>query len=88
MARKKSSESEKLAQALIDLAPETQVEAVIESLESFCSQLEARGISSNILDAALFTAWGLRYAERNDRSGYEEILETALDDAWEEITVH
>lgn len=82
------SSSQQLAEAATELTLEQQIDLMIETLEEFCSNLEANGVHHAVLDAALLTVFASRFAERGDREGYELQLESALEEPWDEITIH
>jgi hypothetical protein len=82
------SSSQQLAEAATELTAEQQLELMIETLEEFCGNLEANGVHHAVLDAALLTVYAGRFAERGDRDSYEAQLESALEEPWDEVTIH
>lgn len=64
---------------------EDQIESVVEALDQALEELD---LDPRVIDAAIFTLWASRWAERGDREGYNAILEAALEEPWDEITIH
>lgn len=82
------SSTERLAEASADLTVEQQIDLMIQTMDEFCVKLEENGVHHAVLDAALITVFASRFAERGDREGYEAQLESALEEPWDEITLH
>lgn len=71
-----------------ELDMEQQVEVVSLALEHFCEELEARGLEPAMIDALLLAVFSQRMADLGDRATYEEMLNNALDDPWDEHSIH
>lgn len=73
---------------LASLDLEDQAEIIAQALEHFCSEIEAKGMDPAILDAMLLAVFSQRMADVGDRASYEELLNSALEDEWEEHSLH
>ena len=63
-------------------------EYVIDRLHDYCLSLEALNLNPEILMAALLQVYCDVACEHGDRSSYTEQLEFALEDEWEEHSIH
>ena len=63
-------------------------EYVIDRLHDYCDSLEALNLNPEILMAALLQVYCDVAVEHGDRSSYTEQLEFALEDEWEEHSIH
>lgn len=70
------------------LSDDQIVEVIADSLTSIADQLESAGVDPELITAVFFRQFAERMCESGDRAGYEEVLEIALEDEWEEITLH
>ena len=63
-------------------------EYVIDRIHDYCDSLQDLNINPEILMAALLQVYCDVACEHGDRSAYTEQLEFALEDEWEEHTIH
>jgi hypothetical protein len=63
-------------------------EYVIDRIHDYCESLEALNLNPEIMMAALLQVYCDVACEHGDRSAYREQLEFALDDEWEEHSIH
>ena len=63
-------------------------EYVIDRLHDYCDSLEALNLNPEILMAALLQVYCDVACEHGDRASYTEQLEFALEDEWEEHSIH
>jgi hypothetical protein len=70
------------------LSEEQIVDIICNSLDTLCATLEQRGLDTELITASLMRTFADRMCEANDRETYEEVLQLALEDEWEEITLH
>jgi hypothetical protein len=73
---------------LAECDAESVGEYVIDRIQDYCLSLEALNINPEILMAALLQVYCDVACEHGDRAAYTEQLEFALQDEWEEHTVH
>jgi hypothetical protein len=72
----------------VDMSEEEIVDVASEQLDQLCCQLAEGGLSSDLVTAALFRLFAERMCDSGDRETYETVLELALEDEWEEVTIH
>lgn len=70
------------------LTVEQTVEMMTDILHSFCNSLADQGIDELLIMSAVLTVYAERAADYGDREVYEEQLEAALEEPWDEHTVH
>ena len=70
------------------LNEEQIVDYICLSLDTLCARLEAAGLDPELVTASLFRLFAEHMCESGDRATYEEVLELALEDQWEEVTLH
>lgn len=70
------------------LDTDQQLSIVCSTIESLCLNLEQRGVDPELVNAVLLESFAARMADVNDRSGYEEMLQEALDTEWTDVTIH
>ena len=70
------------------LSIEQAVEMMSDILHGFCNSLAEQGVDEVLVISALLTAYAERAADYGDRELFEEQLEAALDEPWDEHTVH
>ena len=63
-------------------------EYIIDRIHDYCDSLEALKLNPEILMAALLQVYCDVACEYGDRSSYTEQLEFALEDEWDEHTIH
>jgi hypothetical protein len=63
-------------------------EYVIDRIQEYCDSLEALKLNPEIMMAALLQVYCDVACEHGDRSAYTEQLEFALEDEWEEHSIH
>jgi hypothetical protein len=63
-------------------------EYVIDRIHDYCLSLEALKLNPEIMMAALLQVYCDVACEHGDRSAYQEQLEFALEDEWEEHLIH
>jgi len=73
---------------LAECDAESVGEYVIDRIQDYCDSLADLNINPEILMAALLQVYCDVACEHGDRAAYTEQLEFALDDIWEEHTVH
>ena len=73
---------------LAECDAESVGEYVIDRIMDYCDSLAALKINPEILMAALLQVYCDVACEHGDRSAYREQLEFALDDEWEEHSIH
>jgi hypothetical protein len=73
---------------LSKLDEDTQIDVVLTLLEQYCSAFESRGIPLEVVDSALFSIFVARLAERGDRESFEAYVEEAMDEPWDNVTLH
>jgi hypothetical protein len=89
MAKKKTQVEETVpAFDIAGLSEEQVVDLVCTSLDTLCTTLAERGLDPELITASLLRTFADRMCESNDRATYEEVLQLALEDEWEEITLH
>jgi len=89
MAKKKAQVEETVpAFDIAGLSEEQVVDLVCTSLDTLCTTLAERGLDPELITASLLRTFADRMCESNDRATYEEVLQLALEDEWEEITLH
>jgi hypothetical protein len=71
-----------------DLSEEQIVDIVCNSLDTLCTTLAERGLDPELITASLLRTFADRMCDSNDRETYEEVLQLALEDEWEEVTLH
>lgn len=71
-----------------NLSEEQVVDIVCNSLDTLCTSLAARGLAQELITASLLRMFADRMCDSNDRETYEEVLQLALEDPWDEITLH
>lgn len=74
--------------AISELELEQQAEAIGGGLIEFCANLESKGIDPAVLNAVLLRVFCERMADEGDRRGFEELLELALEEPWDQHTIH
>ncbi len=67
---------------------EQTVEMMSDILHGFCNSLAEQGIDEMLIMSAVLTVYAERAADFGDREIYEEQLEAALEEPWDEHTVH
>jgi hypothetical protein len=90
MAKKKVQVEETPVPAfdVAGLSEEQIVDIICNSLDTLCATLEQRGLDTELITASLMRTFADRMCESNDRATYEEVLQLALEDQWEEVTIH
>jgi hypothetical protein len=73
---------------LSKLDEDSQIDIMLTLIEQYTSQLEARGISTEIIDTALFSVFVGRLAERGDRESFEAYVEEAMEETWDTVVLH
>ena len=73
---------------LSKLDEDSQIDIMLTLIEQYTSALEARGISTEIIDTALFSVFVGRLAERGDRESFEAYVEEAMEETWETVQLH
>jgi hypothetical protein len=73
---------------LAECDAESVGEYVIDRIHDYCDTLQELNINPEILMAALLQVYCDVACEHGDRPAYTEQLEFALQDEWEEHTVH
>jgi len=63
-------------------------EYVIDRIQEYCDSLEALKLNPEIMMAALLQVYCDVACEHGDRTAYTEQLEFALEDEWEEHSIH
>ena len=89
MAKKKVEvETAPVAIDVQGLNEEQIVDYICNSLDTLCASLEDAGLDPELVTASLFRLFAEHMCESGDRSTYEEVLTLALEDEWEEVTLH
>ncbi len=70
------------------LDEDTQIDVVLTLLEQYTESLESRGIAIDVIDTALFSTFVARLAERGDKESFEAYVEEAMEEPWENVTLH
>jgi hypothetical protein len=70
------------------LNEEQIVDYICNSLDTLCASLEQGGLDPELVTASLFRLFAERMCDSGDRETYETVLELALEDEWEEVTIH
>lgn len=70
------------------LNEEQIVDYICNSLDTLCANLEEAGLDPELVTASLFRLFAEHMCESGDRATYEEVLTLALEDEWEEVTLH
>jgi hypothetical protein len=73
---------------LSQLDEDSQIEIVLTQLDDFALELESRGISMEVIDAALFSVFVGRLNERGDRDSFDAYVEEAQEEPWATVTMH
>ena len=74
---------------LSTLDEDSQIEIVLTQLDDYALELENKGISMEVIDAALFSVFVGRLSERGDRESFDAYIEEAQEEPWPESpTVH
>ena len=63
-------------------------EYIIDRIHDYCDSLEALNLNPEILMAALLQVYCDVACDYGDRSAYTEQLEFALEDEWDEHSIH
>jgi hypothetical protein len=66
------------------LSEEDIITLVYTSLDAFCMLLEEKGIQGDYIDPVLLGLFGMRMSEDASRNEFEEMLQDAMDEPWEE----
>ena len=90
MPKKKAIEQEVEVQQIdtSGMSDEQIVDVICDSLDKLCTTLVERGMDEELVTASLFRLFAERMADSGDRETYEEVLEIALEEPWEEIVLH
>lgn len=89
MARKKIPVPEPVVQFdTSTMTDEQVVDIICHSLTAVCDSMTARGLDPELVTASLLQLFAERMCESGDRETYESVLELALEDPWEEVTLH
>jgi hypothetical protein len=80
--------TEEEADRFNQLNDDQKMDLIAQGLEAFCRGLEAKGVDPALITDTIFAVFCDRAAELGDREAYEELLTVALEDPWEEYTVH
>jgi hypothetical protein len=70
------------------LNEEQILDYICNSLDTLCASLEQGGLDPELVTASLFRLFAEHMCESGDRATYETVLELALEDQWEEVTLH
>ena len=73
---------------LCKLDEDSQTDIMLTLIEQYTSQLEARGISTEVIDCALFSVFVGRLNERGDRESFEAYVEEAMEETWDTVVLH
>lgn len=73
---------------LSKLDEDSQIDVVLTLLNDYVLALETRGIAIEAIDAALFSTFVARLAERGDRESFDCYVEEAMEEEWPSVTVH
>jgi hypothetical protein len=73
---------------LPQLTLEQQVEILAEGISAFCQRVHDQGVDPSIMSTVLLTVYCEQMCDLGDRASYEQQLEAALDDTWEEHSLH
>jgi hypothetical protein len=73
---------------LTDVDPDVQIDIMLIQLDTVVSALEHRGCDMQAIDAALFSMFVSRLAERGDRDSFDSYVEEASEDTWNTIMIH
>ncbi len=73
---------------LSKLDEDTQIDVVLTLLEQYTSALEQRGIPIEVIDSGLFSIFVGRLAERGDKESFEAYVEEAMEEPWDNVTLH
>ncbi len=73
---------------LSKLDEDTQIDVVLTLLEQYATAFEQRGIPLEVIDSALFSIFVARLAERGDRESFEAYVEEAMEEPWDNVTLH
>lgn len=71
-----------------DITTEQAVEIIADILHAFSDQMNEQGIEEPVMLATLLTVYAERAADFGDRELYLEQLEAAIEEEWDEHTVH
>jgi len=73
---------------LSKLDEDTQIDVMLIQLDTLAEAMEQRGISLEVIDAALFSAFVGRLQERGDRPSFDGYVQEATEDDWPSFTLH
>ena len=85
---KKPATTEFIENQFADVDINTQMDIIAEGLSNYCDKLEHAGIDPMLLTGVMLGVYCDRMADLGDRSIYEEQLEAALEDEWDEHSIH
>jgi hypothetical protein len=89
MAKKKAPvQEEAIVLDFKDMSEQDIVDIVCDHLAVLCNQLEQQGTNPELVTAGLFRLFAERMCDSGDRDTYDNVLEMALEDQWEEVTIH
>jgi hypothetical protein len=86
--KKTTNEDSQGLDSISELEIEQQAEAIAHGLLEFCDNLQSKGIDPAVLNAVLLRVFCERMADEGDRQGFEELLEMAMEEPWDEHTLH
>lgn len=73
---------------LSKLDEDTQIDVMLIQLDTLAEAMELRGISLEVIDAALFSAFVGRLQERGDRPSFDSYVQEATEDDWPTFVLH
>ena len=71
-----------------ELELDQQFGIVMATVESLCANLESQGVDTEVITAVLLESFAQRMANINDRTGYEDMLQAAMDTEWQDQSIH
>jgi hypothetical protein len=66
------------------LSEEDLITLVYTSLDAFCMLLEEKGIQGDYIDPVLLGLFSMRMSEDASRDEFEDMLQDAIDEPWED----
>jgi hypothetical protein len=85
---KKTKVEDTTLDSISDLELEQQADAIAQALLEFCENLEQKALDPSLLNAVLLRVFCERMADLGHRQDFEELLEMALEEPWDEHTIH
>jgi len=67
---------------------EQQIAIIADAVDTLCQHLVNKGVNPEVLAQTLLLSFAERMCELGDREAYEELLSQALEDEWEEYSIH